>query len=236
MIVLIKLILAHLIGDFLLQPTSWVKAKEKKKLKAYQLYLHAALHGVLIMVLMWDWTFLPWAGMLMFIHFIIDALKLLLQKKDTRTTYFITDQILHILSLLIIFMWYKGSIEINESVFSEANFLLATILIFLTVPTSYLTKVLIAKWTPHTEENETDSLENAGKYIGILERLFVFVFISSGHWEGVGFLLAAKSIFRFGDLREPKDRKMTEYILIGSLISFGIAILAGMAYLKLLPK
>jgi hypothetical protein len=42
---------------------------------------------------------------------------------------------------------------------------------------------------------------------GYLERLFVFVFILTDHWEGVGFLIAAKSVFRFGDLKESKDRK-----------------------------
>ncbi len=236
MIVFIKLILAHLVGDFLLQPTSWVKAKEKKKLKAYQLYVHVLVHGALIMILIWDWTFLPWAAMIVFAHLVIDALKITLQKKEARTAYFMADQFLHILSIYLIFCWYQGTILINASIFSEANFLLATLVIFLTVPTSYITSMLIAKWTPHTEENATDSLEDAGKYIGILERLFVFVFIITGHWEGVGFLLAAKSIFRFGDLRKPKDRKMTEYILIGSLISFGIAILVGMSYVSFLAK
>ena len=64
-------------------------------------------------------------------------------------------------------------------------------------------------------------------YIGILERLFVFSFILTGHFEAIGFLLAAKSIFRFGDLKEAKDRKLTEYVLIGTLLSFGIALLTG---------
>jgi hypothetical protein len=40
-------------------------------------------------------------------------------------------------------------------------------------------------------------------------------------------LLAAKSIFRFGDLKEARERKLTEYILIGTLLSFGIAIATG---------
>ncbi len=236
MIVFIKLILAHLIGDFLLQSTSWVKAKEEKKLAAYQLYLHVLLHGVLIMILIWDWNFLPWAALLVFVHLVIDALKLILQKKENRTTYFIVDQALHILSIYLIFCWYTGQIEISGSLFTDANFMLATMVIFLTIPTSYLTSVLISRWTPHTEEETNDSLENAGKYIGILERLFVFVFVISGHWEPIGFLLAAKSIFRFGDLKKPKDRKLTEYILIGTLISFGIAILTGIAYQAWLAK
>jgi len=49
----------------------------------------------------------------------------------------------------------------------------------------------------------------------------------------VGFLLTAKSVFRFGDLKESKDRKLTEYILIGTLLSFGIAIIVGLSYLYL---
>ena len=74
------------------------------------------------------------------------------------------------------------------------------------------------------------SLANAGSYIGFLERLFIFVFIVTNHWEGVGFLLAAKSVFRFGDLKEAHDRRLTEYILIGTLISFGLAIAISLGY------
>lgn len=33
MILLVKLLLAHLLGDFLLQPTSWVEAKNSEILK-----------------------------------------------------------------------------------------------------------------------------------------------------------------------------------------------------------
>jgi hypothetical protein len=97
----------------------------------------------------------------------------------------------------------------------------------LTTPSSFAVKTFISKWTPQTASDDKDSLQEAGKTIGILERFFVFAFVLSGHWEAIGFLLAAKSIFRFGDLKESKDRKLTEYVLIGTLISFGIAIVAG---------
>lgn len=43
-------------------------------------------------------------------------------------------------------------------------------------------------------------------------------------------MLAAKSILRFDDLKESKDRKLTEYILIGTLLSFGSAVLIGIDY------
>jgi hypothetical protein len=76
-------------------------------------------------------------------------------------------------------------------------------------------------------------LPNAGKYIGILERLLVFTFVVLGHWEAIGFLVAAKSVFRFGDLKESGNRKLTEYILIGTLLSFGIAVVAGIVVVSI---
>ncbi|MFT6112741.1 MAG: hypothetical protein ACJA19_001402 [Bacteroidia bacterium] len=84
-----------------------------------------------------------------------------------------------------------------------------------------------------TKENKKKSLKGAGNYIGVLERLFVFTFVVLGHWSAIGFLIAAKSAFRFGDLSEAKNRKLTEYMLIGTLLSFGLALLFGILYLQI---
>lgn len=229
MILLIKLVLAHLAGDFLLQPASWVEAKEKKKLGAYQLYLHVVIHWALIMLLVWDGNFLKWAIFIAIVHFVIDILKLYLQNNRTKRRYFFADQLAHLISIYLIYCWYKGYTHFNSSYFNEQVLLLITLAVFLTVPASILIKTFIAKWTP--DDNEKDkSLQNAGKYIGIIERLLIFLFMVFNHWEAIGFLLAAKSVFRFGDLRESKDRKLTEYVLIGTLLSFGTALLAGILY------
>ena len=80
------------------------------------------------------------------------------------------------------------------------------------------------------EDNADDSLKSAGKYIGVLERIFAFGFIILNQWSAIGVLIAAKSVFRFGDLSRAKDRKLTEYMLIGSLLSFGLAIVIGLLY------
>ena len=95
-------------------------------------------------------------------------------------------------------------------------------------------KIIITQWNPESKKENNDSLAKAGRYIGILERLFVFIFVITNHWEAIGFLLAAKSVFRFGDLTSSKDRKLTEYILIGTLLSFGFAIFLGILYLQIL--
>ena len=80
--------------------------------------------------------------------------------------------------------------------------------------------------TAQIDKKKIDGLTNGGRYIGWLERLLIFLFILMGSLEGVGFLLGAKSILRFGEIKEQEDRKVTEYIIIGTFFSFGWGILA----------
>ena len=70
-------------------------------------------------------------------------------------------------------------------------------------------------------------ITNAGEFIGILERLLTLTFILQSAWIGIGFLITAKSVFRFSDIQQSKQREENEYIMIGTLLSFSIAILCG---------
>ena len=227
--IFIPLILAHLLGDFILQPNSWVADKEKKKGSSIYLYIHVLLHIILAFVFLWDRN-LWWIALIIGVtHFLIDWAKLNFQTAKTKRTWFFIDQIAHVLVIAGLSVFYFPYFR-WEDLFNATTLQLITAFVFLTVPSSILIKTVISIWTPVTIEEsklQTDSLVNAGKYIGILERLLVFVFILVDHWEGVGFMIAAKSVFRFSDLAEAKQRKLTEYVLIGTLLSFGIAVLTG---------
>lgn len=224
MILLTKLLLAHLIGDFVLQPDAWVRDKELKKHRSPKLYIHALLHGVLAWILVFKISF--WLPVIIIVvtHFLIDLTKIRLQNAQNRTSWFVIDQTLHLTVSTAIWIVY-GSPDLSIASLQYENILIVlTAALFLTSPTSALIKTTIAHWTPDTLYTVSSSLPDAGKFIGYLERLMVFTFILHNHWEAVGFLLAAKSVFRFGDLKESHDRKLTEYVLIGTLLSFGIAI------------
>ena len=226
--IFIQLILAHLLGDFILQPNSWVADKENRKLKSSYLYFHVLIHTVLSFIFLWDLK-LSWVAVLVGIsHFIIDACKLSFQKIQTKKRWFFIDQVLHVAVIGGISLYFS---EFNFEFLKDQDFLkMIMAALFLTSPASIFIKLLLSSWTPVTgEENsvQSDSLSSAGKYIGILERLLVFTFIVVNHWEGVGFMIAAKSVFRFSDLAQAKQRKLTEYVLIGTLLSFGTAVLAG---------
>lgn len=67
-------------------------------------------------------------------------------------------------------------------------------------------------------------LPDAGKVIGQLERTLILFLVIAGVPSGIGFLIAAKSILRFGEVKEPGNREMAEYVLIGTLASFTFAV------------
>ena len=70
----------------------------------------------------------------------------------------------------------------------------------------------------------SSGIPNAGRLIGQLERALILFLVIAGVPSGIGFLIAAKSILRFGEVKEPKNRKMAEYVLIGTLASFAFAV------------
>jgi hypothetical protein len=243
MLLLTKLILAHLLGDFVFQPAKWVEKKEIRKYRAWQLYAHAVIHGLLIILLLQDFNFWVPTLIIAVSHLVIDALKLLFQTDKTKRSWFMIDQVLH-LGVILSVWYYIETPSFNPDIINTPDALLfITAIVFITIPASIIIKTFVSQWTtalskpnpsdptiriPSTSQIDTASLQNAGKIIGILERLFVFTFILTNHWEAIGFLIAAKSVFRFGDLKESKDLKLTEYVLIGTLLSFGIAIAAGL--------
>lgn len=234
--IFIKLFLAHLIGDFLLQPDSWVAEKEQKKLKSNKLIFHALIHFGLMFLFLGSTTMIPLILVVTALHMVMDMIKLYFQKEETKRSWFFIDQVVHILILAVaaLSVYSKDLIilKLNELIEGEPFWVIITAVVFLSFPSAIIIKMVISRWSPQErlEEgtNKGSSLASAGKIIGILERLFVFTLVFIGQWQAIGFLLAAKSVFRFGDLREMKDRKLTEYVLIGTLMSFGIASLVAL--------
>lgn len=229
--IFLKFLIAHLLGDFVFQPEKWILDKEKRKLKSSKLYLHILVHTLcLLTVFLFDTQYIGGYILIIISHFLIDVGKLYVQSEKTKRFIFFIDQILHIIMIgIATYLYYPFEIDFS-TIYSENILLMIACIIFATFVTSIIITNLLSYWNIEEVFKNEESLKNAGKYIGILERLFIFAFIAMGKWEGVGFLIAAKSVFRFGDLTAAKNRKLTEYVLIGTLLSFGLAILTGFVY------
>jgi len=81
---------------------------------------------------------------------------------------------------------------------------------------------------PEDLRNRKPGLQDAGKYIGWLERLLIVTFVVGDYGEAVGFLLAAKALVRYPEIKEDELGLFGEYVLVGTLTSVGIALLGGL--------
>lgn len=229
-LILIKLIAAHLTGDFLLQSDRMCidKFSNNSTAKYKVLILHALVQAALayIFVAQWNCWIIP--VVIGFSHFAIDLGKTISKRKDLISL--VWDQLVHF--CVIIGLWWfvfarLPQLNMADEILSTTFWLIMTAYIAVLAPTSILIKSFIEyeKWLP--SDAVSQGLPNAGKWIGYLERILILTFIFTNNIEGIGFLLAAKSVFRFGELNKAKDIKITEYVLIGTFASFTIAILIG---------
>jgi hypothetical protein len=80
---------------------------------------------------------------------------------------------------------------------------------------------------------EPQGFARAGLYIGWLERGLVFTFLVAGQPEAAALALTAKSVARFPAFSTGSEA-LAEYVLIGTLASFGLATLTAIATRALL--
>lgn len=189
---------------------------------------HSSIHAFVTYLFVSQWS--NWIiPLVIFVsHFIIDSIKSSLKAKDIQA--FVIDQVAHLLVILALWLYItdcdlwqelQSLLNVDNSMFWKLLIGYALML----KPSSLFMSLLLKRW--NVDDSFNNSLPNAGQWIGYLERILIFTFIISGSLDGVGFLLAAKSVFRFGDLNKAKDIKTTEYVLVGTLTSFTIAILTG---------
>ena len=79
----------------------------------------------------------------------------------------------------------------------------------------------------HAATDLPAGLPDGGRVIGLLERGLIFILVLVGQPAGIGFLIAAKSVLRFDTAS--KDTRAGEYVIIGTLASFGWALVAAYA-------
>lgn len=223
---LTKLILSHLITDFILQPKSWVDDRNKKHFASGRLYLHGFVTALLAWMMM-GWQYWLAALVILITHTLIDGWK---SYQKPKIVYFLIDQLLHL--LIILGCWYFTFIKWSDVQLAwqqinaqSAVWKTITAFVFLTAPAGILIGQLTKQWRDKIPDAE--SLANAGKWIGMVERIIILVFVLQSQYSAIGLLVAAKGIIRFNEKDRPEIK--TEYLVIGTLMSIGLAIITGLA-------
>ena len=224
MLLLIKLLSAHFVADFALQSKSF--CDRKKNLKSVggwcaQL-LHALVHAVAayLFVAQWNCWLLPLV--IFFSHLAIDVCKSCVNNNSM--TIFAADQIAHLLILAFVYSCLLGGAWVAPDLNCDKIWVIVLAYLLSLSPAAIFINIFNERFG---EKTDGKSLPSGGKTIGYLERILIVTFIFSGWIEGVGYLLAAKSVFRFGDLKNNNELKRTEYVLVGTFLSFAIAVIVG---------
>lgn len=208
----------HLVADFWLQPSSWVAHKNENGWKSKKLIIHTLIASILPVVFTLElklWWFVP---VIFLTHYLIDVVK---SKVKPTIWFFLADQLLHI-GILWILASFFTEITIPESFLHF--WIYASGFILITNPLGILTGMFLKSVT----KSESNAVQlNASAWIGIFERILIVIFVSTGQIQAIGFLVAAKSVFRFSEIQQEGNQK-AEYFLLGTLASFTVAIVVGL--------
>lgn len=243
--VFVALLLAHLVGDFVVQSRWVVEGKERYRASAY--LRHGLYHALLSLLLLQPYLasrpFGGWAVVLVLLglgvaHAVVDLGKIALRKRGTSLVAFMADQAAHVALLagaaallapirIPAYEPLPGPLMALEYLYAPLVVVVATVF-----AAGWLIRLLLAPLEPGAVEEGRIELSNAGMYIGWLERLLVVFAVVARSPEAVGFVVAAKSIVRFPSL---KDRPFAEYFLIGTMLSVLVAVIGGVILLVIVP-
>lgn len=242
---LLRLIIAHCVVDFFLQTGRQVKNKQENAIRSKALYFHTLWVVAITWLALWNLSLWSKALIIGLTHFLIDLVKIEITNRvrEKNTGFplkaFLLDQLLHMLVIISVWLWIINGWSTFSGIVSGYLFHYSTLLyilgyIIVVGPVRFIIRLFVQHWEEDIERTN-DGLENAGITIGVLERVLVLTFVYISQFAAIGFLVAAKSILRLIDKPSVEDtnktfspRKHTEYVLIGTFLSFGSALAIGL--------
>ena len=249
---LLGLITAHLLADFAFQTDQDIRLK--RQFRVWVFARHGLLHAAAAYCLSGLWPVWQIPAVVPVVHPLIDLAKeagtrwLASHRKDAvlparwKLVALLADQALHLGVLFALVVLLDGAGQISGPTFwttvlgklwikilvLSAGFILSVYAGGVVV--GILVEPLVRELHSTGDESSLTprrrGFEKGGRYIGQLERTLILLFVLVDQPTGVGFLVAAKSVFRFGDLKEHEDRMEAEYIIIGTMLSFAWGLVA----------
>lgn len=228
---LLVFFLAHLLGDFYFQRGAWVAHKAIFTYRSWYAYVHPAIHTSLIYALCkLEIDYILPALFVGVIHGLIDLGKVLYSKRYNPTAMFLLDQVLHLISLVMIaeLFYIPG-----RQIWSHHDFyVMQAICAFILMinPPAFTIHAILMLVKPFMSLDAM--VQQKQKWIGIIERVFVFLITIVGwHW-----LVVIPLVYKFYYIRKINIRWASQQdIWIGSLVSLTWALAAGWWVRQLLP-
>ena len=212
------LLFAHVLADFVLQ-TAWMVAQKRKALA-----MGAHLAVVLATLIATTGSLHPVLLIVALAHLGIDLVKTFALPRGLGS--FMADQGAHLLTLVLAAWAVPGLWTASPfaGLLPQLPALMGLLsgALLATRAGGFAVDLLMAPWAEQMRGHASQGLTDGGRFIGWLERGMIFLLVLFNQPEGIGFLIAAKSVLRFGTVGD--DRAVSEYVIIGTLASFGWAI------------
>ena len=229
----VMLLLAHVIAVFLLQPPRMAEAKAAGH--PGWLAAHGGVVGGAAALALGVQTVEAalLVGGLVLAHLVLDLAKIFAARHLSAIGCFLLDQIAHLATLFVLAglvpqLWSLGLWAPIVPVWVPAAAALLAGGVLATRAGGYALALLMRPWG----DLGLAGLAGGGRMIGVLERGIIFLLILAGEPGGIGFLIAAKSVLRFGAVKE--EARLSEYVIIGTLASFGWAMMVAIGTVMLL--
>ncbi len=223
----LRLVLVYTLYDALIRPRIPFNRVSSRFLRTSAA---ALLHAAIIYAAIADWSnyWIP-----AFVLPLVIIAEIREHKSSMRG--FALQQILYIL-ILTTAWWIASEPRFTEAVQAIESLVLTPACLTVALgyalaiwPVGTLTGLFTAPWRQVIGADNSKGLANAGLWIGRLERVLIVTAILLNQFALIGFLVAAKSILRFSDIKTGRTRQEVEYILVGTLFSFTAAIIIGIA-------
>ncbi len=234
-----RLLLALFVSDFLLQ-NGWL-IKSKKYI--WGLVLHCLIYFAVMLIFtanLLSAKVILTLLILTFLHGVVDYGKNLLHPllDNKEWLLFLVDQLIHIITIILA-VWFisiTDRIYILSCVNRLSVDLMFQYLILFTITvfggiffTDSILKVILK------EIYEKDNHQyRASRFIGMSERFLITIAVLIGHYELIGFLIAAKSLMRLPEIQDRNTENYSNYILVGTLVSYSWALSIALLFNKLL--
>lgn len=240
----ILLLLGHILGDFYFQTVGMAKKKDNsiKWVLFHCICYWISMLFVMIFTKSCETVFVTIVAAIL--HLVIDVLKynylLLMSERQKKTqimerNIFFVDQILHLFCLgAIAYCLTANNITIREWNVVSGFFKIINVekmpvvswilaLLIIHKPANIVIQKLLIIYKPDKKGSETKQDNNAGRFIGTVERIIMLILLTIGQYSAIGFVLTAKSIARYD--RISKEKNFAEYYLLGTLVSMIVVII-----------
>lgn len=227
------LLLAHVVADFVLQPARMVRGKVAGH-PGWMLAHGAVVAATAALALgVQDARAALVVAGLTLAHLGIDGVKVAVGGRVSPVAGFLVDQAAHLATLLVVSglvpgLWGAGLWAGVGPPWVPGVAALVAGAVLATRAGGFALGLLMGRFG----EVGLEGLPGGGRLIGHLERGIIFLLILAGEPGGIGFLIAAKSVLRFGAVRE--EARLSEYVIIGTLASFGWAMAVALGTVMLL--